>query len=137
MNHYPAGEVDDIRFVSIFAKHKGQWVLAFHKKRQKWECPGGHVEEGEEALTAAKRELFEETGAINFIITPLWDYCHVNNGRVYFADIETFGQLPDLDMERIGFFNELPENVTYNRSKMNEDLERVVKYMRAHENSRF
>ncbi|GIN70310.1 hypothetical protein J14TS2_07850 [Bacillus sp. J14TS2] len=131
--NYPVGKVDEIRFVQIFAKHKGKWVLCFHKKRQKWEFPGGHVEEGEDPLTAAKRELYEETGAINFIITPLWDYYSHNNGRVYFADVDRFDELPDYDMEKIGFFDHLPENVTYNRTKMNEDLERVKKYMREHE----
>ncbi len=81
--------------------------------------------------------MHEETGAVKFIITPLWDYYHVNNGRVYFANVETFEDLPELDMERIGFFDELPEDVTYNRIKMNEDLDRVVKYMRVHDNQKY
>jgi 8-oxo-dGTP diphosphatase len=134
---YPVGALDDIRFVSIYAKHKGQWVFCFHKKRQKWECPGGHVELGEDALTAAKRELFEETGAANFTITPLWDYAfftenHSNNGRVYFADVESLDDLPSCEMEKIGLFDDLPENVTYDRSEMRDNLVRVEKFMRAH-----
>ncbi|MCQ6558955.1 GNAT family N-acetyltransferase [Paenibacillus mendelii] len=136
---YPVGELDNIRYVAVYTKHNGQWVLCFHKKRQTWECPGGHVEMGEDALTAAKRELREETGASLYTLTPLWDYSHYgethsNNGRVFFADVEAFGDLPSHEMDRIGFFDDLPGNVTYDRSAMLNNLARVEKYMQAHGN---
>lgn len=134
---YPVGELDDIRFVAVYAKHNGQWILCFHKKRQTWECPGGHVEIGEDALTAARRELTEETGATLYTITPLWDYSffgetHSNNGRVFYAEVEAFGALPSYEMEQIGFFDDLPDNVTYDRSAMRNNLARVEKYRKAH-----
>ena len=127
---YPAGSLDNIGFVQIYAKHQGKWVFCFHKKRQTWECPGGHVEQGEDPLDAAKRELFEETGAVNYKIIPLWDYPvpELNhNGRVYFADVHSFGEMPDNEMERIGFYNNLPENVTYDRLSMKTNLQLVDK----------
>ena len=40
---------------------RGQVLLAEHPERG-WEIPGGHVEEGESALEAAKRECLEEAG---------------------------------------------------------------------------
>lgn len=139
ITNFPAGELLDIGFVCIYSKHKDKWVLCWHKKRESWECPGGHVESGESALEAAKRELFEETGAIDYTITPLWDYEYIyedgtgrNNGRVYFAEIKEFGKLPQNEMGEVGFFQSLPMNVTYDRIKMKENLDRVEKYLLAH-----
>ncbi len=44
-------------------KEGNQWQV-FLIKREKgfWECPKGHSDAGELPLSAAKRELFEETG---------------------------------------------------------------------------
>jgi 8-oxo-dGTP pyrophosphatase MutT (NUDIX family) len=39
-----------------------QVLLGFNANRQQWELPGGSVEASESALTAALRELEEETG---------------------------------------------------------------------------
>jgi 8-oxo-dGTP pyrophosphatase MutT (NUDIX family) len=39
-----------------------QVLLGFNVNRQQWELPGGSVEAGESAQTAALRELSEETG---------------------------------------------------------------------------
>ena len=41
-----------------------------HKERDTWESPGGHIDEGETPLEAAERELYEETGAIDFDFKP-------------------------------------------------------------------
>ena len=130
---HPVNSLDNIGFVCIEAKYNGKWVLCFHSRRQTWECPGGHVEKGETAFDAAKRELFEETGAIDFDILPVWDYSVINaegvlhnNGRVYFAEINSFDNLPLCsEMKKVGFFKELPEDVTYNRDEMFEMLIRA------------
>jgi 8-oxo-dGTP diphosphatase len=39
-------------------------LLAFNRRRQLWELPGGMIERGESPTEAASRELFEETGQI-------------------------------------------------------------------------
>ena len=57
-------EDEKIGFVVIAAKYKDQWVLCRHEERQTWEIPGGHREIGELLEQAARRELYEETGAI-------------------------------------------------------------------------
>ena len=40
-------------------KYKDKWVFAKHKDRDTWELPGGHIEQGEDFMTAGMRELFE------------------------------------------------------------------------------
>ncbi len=85
--------------------------------------PRRHIEAGETPLKAAKRELYEETGAIDFDIEPLCDY-YINgeitgrhfdgNGQVYFAIVHTLGELPPgSEMELIDFFDSLPDALTY------------------------
>ena len=53
-----------IKYVIIVARYKDSFVFCKHKDRTTYELPGGHVEEHEDILTAAKRELEEETGEI-------------------------------------------------------------------------
>ena len=66
-----------LKFAVIIAKHNGKWVFCKHRERSTWEVPGGHREQGEDILETAKRELYEETGAINFEINPV-SYTHLD-----------------------------------------------------------
>ena len=111
-------------FVDIVAKYRGQWVLCKEKTRDTWECPGGHIEKGETPEQASKRELWEETGAIDFDIKPIGYYGAKGSdgvmqsveevfGQIYYADIKVIGKLPDFEMQKIDFFTELPNNWTY------------------------
>lgn len=60
--------VDDslLKFAVIISQSNGKWVFCKHKERDTYEAPGGHREVGEDILETAKRELQEETGAIQF-----------------------------------------------------------------------
>ena len=40
----------------------GKFLMVFNPKRNGWEMPGGHVEEGETSEQAAIREFMEESG---------------------------------------------------------------------------
>ena len=118
--------VDDslIRFAVIISKSNGKWVFCKHKERDTYECPGGRREAGESVLACAKRELYEEIGAIDFEIQPIFVYSvtgktRVNEtgdesfGMLYFAEIKAFEKELHSEIERIEFFDELPEAWTY------------------------
>lgn len=138
-NNYFLGQLDNIEFVVIFTKYQNKWVYCWHKRRESFEHPGGHVEAGETALQAAERELFEETGITDCDIIPLWDYEQIwddgagrNNGRVYAAIAHSLGTLPESEMGRIELFESVPENYTYDREEEKRDIETIEKMLKAY-----
>ena len=121
----------------IFAKYNGKWVLSKHKQKDTWEFPGGRVEPNENIYDCARRELYEETGAIEFYIEPICFYSHEmeNEGRttyVFFADIKVIEKLPSSEIEKIELFDELPDNTTYPK-KYSYILPRVMEYLKKHD----
>ncbi len=116
--------VDDslLKFAVIVAKSNGKWVFCKHKERDTYECPGGHREAGEAIDDTAKRELCEETGAINYTIQPVCIYSVTapNNfdgketfGKLYYAEIQSFESELHSEIERVELFEDLPINWTY------------------------
>ena len=122
---YEIGVVDDkeLKFAVIVSKFNGKFVYVRHKKRGTWEVPGGHRELKEAINDTAARELKEETGAVKFNIKPVCDYlCDYSverkkvdksYGRLYYAEIEELGELPNLEIGEIALFDCMPENLTY------------------------
>ncbi len=119
-------EVEDslLQFAVIFAKADGKWVFCKHKNRDTYEAPGGHREPGENILDTARRELFEETGAVDYDLKQIGIYSvirkkegadadEVSYGMLYYAAIKEFGVLPDYEIEKIIIQEELPEAWTY------------------------
>ncbi|MGN0473484.1 MAG: NUDIX domain-containing protein [Acutalibacteraceae bacterium] len=109
---YDMNEVDESSLFAavIVSRYRGKWVLCKNKERGKWEVPGGHREENETILETAKRELFEETGAKEFEITPICPYSLSRYAMLFYADIMEFGDMPESEIERIDFFSELPDD---------------------------
>lgn len=118
--------IDDalLKFAVIISKANGKWVFCKHKERDTYEAPGGHREKGELILDTAKRELREETGAIDFTIRPVCAYSvkgktRINEnisdemyGMLYIADIYSFEEIHS-EIEKIIFTDELVDNWTY------------------------
>lgn len=83
-----------LKFAVIIARTNGKWVFCKHRERDTYEVPGGHRESGEDILTAARRELREETGAVDFTITPICVYSVKGKTKINEnIDDETFGML--------------------------------------------
>ncbi len=122
---YDLGSVadEDLKFAVIVSKYKGKFVYCRHKERETWETPGGHRELNEDINDTAARELQEETGAVKFNIKAIGDYlckyfegkedANKSYGRLYYAEIQELGKLPDLEIGEIRLFDNMPENLTY------------------------
>ena len=105
-------------FAIVIAEYQNSWLWVRHRDRTTWELPAGHVEPGETVDHAANRELFEETGALNFDIFPIssyqgWLNSEVVYGKVFFARIKEVGVLPGFEIIETRTFQELPSNLTY------------------------
>ena len=119
--------IDDklLTFAVIIAKTDGKWVFCKHKERDTYEVPGGRREPGETILETAKRELWEETGAIDFTIEPVCVYSvkgktrinktddDISYGMLYVADIFSFEKELHSEIEKIIITDELVTNWTY------------------------
>jgi 8-oxo-dGTP diphosphatase len=110
-----------LKFAVIIAKSDNKWVFCKHKLRDTYEVPGGHRESGETILKTAKRELNEETGAVNFDIKPICVYSVTAKdnfdgketfGMLYYADIYSFEEI-NSEIEKIMITDNLIENWTY------------------------
>lgn len=118
--------IDDalLKFAVIISKHDGKWVFCKHKERNTYEVPGGHREHNEQISETAKRELEEETGAIQYTISPVCVYSVIGKNRVnqtgeetygmlFFADIQMFESELHSEIESVCLFEKLPTEWTY------------------------
>lgn len=115
------GEIEDslLKFSVIAAKKEDRWIFCRHKTRSTWEIPGGHREPGETPEQCARRELYEETGAVSYELTQIGVYSAesergIGYGMFYFANVRELADIPsEFEIGEIHFFDDCPENLTY------------------------
>ncbi len=108
------------KFAVIIAREDNKILFVRHKNRDTWELPGGHHEEGESILETGKRELYEETGALEYTIKHIFDYSveggnKINFGGLFIANVSSRGELPPLEIAEVKGFDSIPpiKDLTY------------------------
>ncbi|MEE0930416.1 MAG: NUDIX domain-containing protein [Acutalibacteraceae bacterium] len=135
--------IDDelLKFAVIISKSQGKWVYVKHKERNTFEIPGGHREERESILDTAKRELYEETGAIDYKLTPICVYSVTQEdeskkiasetfGMLFYADIYNLEKELHNEIEFVKLFDNIPQNQTYPQIQpfLVQEFERRIEY---------
>ena len=109
--------------VKLFILNNKNQLILIHNNNT-IQLPGGHREENESIDETARRELYEETGATEFVICPVCVYSVTGKNRVndsgeetfgmlYFADITMFEEELHSEMEKVVLLDELPTEWTY------------------------
>ena len=109
-----------LKFAVISAYYNGKPVLCRHRERTTYEIPGGHREPGEEIRETAMRELWEETGALEYSLRQVCPYSVIRDGEetfgmLYCAEITGFGPLPETEIAEVRVMETLPaaDRLTY------------------------
>lgn len=119
-------DVEDslLKFAVIITRHVDKWVFCKHRKRETYEVPGGHREPGEVIEETARRELYEETGALDYDLVPICVYSvaavdekgmegEETFGMLYVAEVRTFEEELHSEIEKIVLMEDLPQDWTY------------------------
>lgn len=116
-----------LRYAVIVTSYQDQWVFVRQKTRLTYELPAGRRETAESIEETARRELWEETGALEYILRPVCAF-HVGEqyvsadqlndqtpcGMLYTAQVTRFGDIPAASeiSEKI-ICSQFPEPLSY------------------------
>ncbi|WP_077611092.1 NUDIX hydrolase [Clostridium sp. Marseille-P2415] len=122
---YDSVEDHLLHFAVIVSRYQNKWIFCRHKDRSTFECPGGHREKEEDIITAARRELYEETGAAEYTLKPVCAYSvqdldknkgnsEESFGMLFYSEVKKLGEIPPgFEIETIQLFDETPDSLTY------------------------
>jgi 8-oxo-dGTP pyrophosphatase MutT (NUDIX family) len=125
----------------IFRKEEGKVLyLLLHYESGHWDFPKGHIEQGEDEFTTARREAQEETGLEDIVFLPDFEekisYFYTSQGRKVFKTVvfllaETGSKEIKISEEHLGFkwlpFQEALEQITFENAK--EVLKKADKFL--------
>jgi len=111
--------VSELIYAIVTARYNNKWVFVRHHDRVTPEITGGHIEPGEDPADTARRELAEETGAVEFTLDCVATYSveeegNTGFGRLYYAEIYRLDVISDTsEIAEVVFMDELTDNLTY------------------------
>lgn len=111
--------LDDAHSCLVIPCYNDSYVMTYHPKRKGWEFPAGTREGDESIIECAKRETFEEIGAILKDVQPVGYY--IVNGKninlktaIFISKVEKFEPKPRWsETDLVKLFDQLPENISY------------------------
>lgn len=110
----PLGSLKEYKYVIMLSRMNGLLLMSRHRARTTWQNQGGHIEPGETPMDAARRELYEESGALEYAIAPLCDYrFSYGNAMAFVVNVTKLGELPPSEMVEVRTFSKMPEHLTY------------------------
>ena len=93
-----------------------RFLMVWHPRRNGWEMPGGHVEEGETSAEAAARESIEESGyTIEVVETRDIGYCDVCAAMI-------LDKVSDSSEMRSELFSEIPDQLSFDREEYEDTI---------------
>lgn len=117
VSFYPLSDFPDNQLeLAVIAARlpDGRWIYCRHRDRTTWEIPGGHREPGEHIFDTARRELWEETGAMKFTLTPICVYTFTRAGLLCLADVTEIDPIPSgSEIAEITLADRMPDALTY------------------------
>jgi len=94
----------------------GRFLMVFNHKRNGWEMPGGHVEDGETSEHAATRETMEESGyEIEIVSSRNIGYCDVCAARI-------IGKTDAACEMESCMFDIIPEQLSFDRAEYEDTI---------------